>query len=506
MKTRPSEYTDSGSLSGSLSSSPSGSPPDRFSSSPEGKPAGSPSGKNETRGVQILQGDPKKAIIKLAVPMMVAMSVQTIYQLVDTYWVSGLGSDALAAMGFVFPFFFISMALSNGLGIGGGAAISRRIGARDKAGADNVAVHTIIIMLLLVLAFTLPFYAFAPQIFTLVGAGKTTGLAVAYARVIFLGSLVVFFTNVANSILRAEGDSKRAMQAMILGAVLNIILDPIFIYTFDMGIAGAAWATLLSLGISSLMMLNWLFFRKDTFVSFNFKDFSFGKDIIKDIFNVAIPASAQQLSMSLTMLVMNLIIVAVSSTDGVAIYSTGWRVATIAIAPLVGIATAVISVSGAAFGARDFEKAEKAHTYATKLGLLIESGVAAFTFILAPQIAAIFTQAEEAAHIAPDLTHFLRVICVFYPTVSLGMLSTSFFQGVGKGVNAFVANLLRTIVLTPLFAALFAFNLEMGQVGAWWGIVAGNAIGAGVTFIWARLYLNGILKAESPGRPLEQSA
>ncbi|HIH75650.1 MAG TPA: MATE family efflux transporter, partial [Methanosarcina sp.] len=448
-----------------------------------------PEERPDTKGVKILEGDPKKAIIKLAVPMIVAMSVQTIYQLVDTFWVSGLGADALAAMGFVFPFYFISMALSNGLGIGGGAAISRKIGARDKIGADNVAVHTIIMMLLLVLVFTIPSYLFAPQIFSLAGAGKTTVLAVAYARVIFLGSIVIFFTNVANSILRAEGDSKRAMHAMVLGAVLNIVLDPIFIYTFKMGIAGAAWATLLSLAVSSVMMFNWLFFKKDTFVSFDFKDFSFEKGIVNDIFRITIPASAQQLSMSLSMLVLNLIIVNVSNTDGVAVYSTGWKVATIAIAPLIGIATAVVSVSGAAFGAKDFEKAKTAHTYSVKLGLLIEGGVAAFTFIFAPQIAAVFTQTEGAAHIAPDLIHFLRVICIFYPSVSLGMLSTSFFQGAGKGVSALTANLLRTIVFTPLFAAFFAFNLNMGQVGAWWGIVAGNAIGAGITFIWARLYL-----------------
>jgi putative MATE family efflux protein len=458
----------------------------------------------ETKGVRILEGDPKKAIIKLAVPMIVAMSVQTLYQLVDTFWVSGLGADALAAMGFVFPFYFISMALSNGLGIGGGAAISRKIGARDKAGADNVAVHTIIMMLLLALIFTIPFYVFAPQIFSLAGAGKTTALAVAYARVIFLGSIVIFFTNVANSILRAEGDSKRAMYPMVFGAVLNIVLDPIFIYTFKMGIAGAAWATLLSLAISSAIMLNWLFFRKDTFVSFDFKDFSFQKDIVSDIFRIAIPASAQQLSMSLSMLILNLIIVNVSSTDGVAVYSTGWRVATIAIAPLIGIATAVVSVSGAAFGAKDFEKAKTAHTYAVKVGLLIEGGVAAFTFIFAPQIAAVFTQTEEAAHIAPDLIQFLRIICIFYPTVSLGMLSTSLFQGAGKGFSALTANLLRTIVFTPLFAAFFAFNLDMGQVGAWWGIVAGNAIGAGVVFIWAKLYLSTILKTGPVHKPLEQ--
>ncbi len=90
-----------------------------------------------------------------------------------------------------------------------------------------------------------------------------------------------------------------------------------------------------------------------------------------------------------------------------------------------------------------------------KVGLLIEGGgVAAFTFIFAPQIAAVFTQTEEAAHIAPDLIQFLRIICIFYPTVSLGMLSTSLFQGAGKGFSALTANLLRTIVFTPpLFAA-----------------------------------------------------
>ena len=449
----------------------------------------------KNKGVDILLGDPKKAIIKLAIPMMVAMSVQTVYQLVDTYWVAGLGADALAAMGFVFPFFFISMALSNGLGIGGGAAISRRIGARDKEGADNVAVHTMIMMLILVLAFSIPFYIFAPEIFTLAGAGKTTGLAVAYARVIFLGSIVVFFTNVANSIIRAEGDSKRAMKAMVLGAGLNIILDPIFIYTLGLGIAGAAWATVFSLAVSSLLMFNWLFFRKDTYVSFDFRDFSFKKGIVKDIFRVGVPASVQQLTMSLTMIIMNLLIIAVSDTDGVAVYSTGWRVATIAISPLMGIATAVVSITGASFGARVFEKAETALSYSIKLGLLIETGLGILTFAFAPQIAAVFTQADTAAHIAEDLEIFLRILCIFYPTVAFGMLSSSFFQGAGKGINALIATILRTIIMTPLFAALFAFTFNMGENGIWWGLVVGNGIGAMITFVWARMFLNSTINS-----------
>jgi putative MATE family efflux protein len=443
----------------------------------------------KTAGVTMLLGDPKRAIIKLAVPMIVAMSLQTIYNLVDAIWVSGLGADALAAIGFVFPFFFLAMGLSNGLGVGAGSAISRRIGARDKLGADNVAVHTLIMMLLLTVLFTIPLYAFTDELFVLIGAGKTADMAIAYAHVIFAGSIFIFFTNVANAILRGEGDARRAMYAMALGAGLNIILDPVFIYSFRLGVAGAAWATLVSLAITSFIMLNWLLFKKDTYVSFKFSGFHFDKDIVKDIFRVGLPASVMQLSMSLTMVIMNLIIVMVGNTDGVAVYSTGWRVVTIAILPLMGIATAVVSVTGAAFGAHAYEKVSIAHLYATKVGLVIETVIGVATFILAPQIAMIFTHSAGAAHLAPELILFFRIISLFYPSVSFGMLSSSLFQGTGKGMYALAVTLLRTLILTPLFAVLFAFNLELGLVGVWWGLVAANITGPAVAFAWARLYI-----------------
>ena len=448
----------------------------------------------KTKGVKTLLGDPKKAIIKLSLPMIAAMSVQTIYNLVDAIWVSGLGADALAAIGFVFPFFFLAMGLSNGLGVGAGSAISRRIGARDKPGADNVAVHTIVIMLLFAVAFTIPLFALAHDIFALIGAGKTAGMAVAYGRVIFAGSILIFFTNITNSILRSEGDARRAMYAMALGAGLNIILDPIFIYYFGLGVAGAAWATLISLAVSSIIVLNWFLFKKDTYVSFSFSEFKWSKDIVMDIFRVGLPSSVMMLSMSFMMLIMNLIIVMVDNTDGVAIYSTGWRVVSIAVLPTMGIATALVPVSGAAFGARSFEKVSIAHLYAVKIGFLIEAAIAVATFIFAPQIASVFTQAEEAARIAPGLTTFLRIISFYHPTISFGMLSSSLFQGTGKGINALIVTILRTLILTPLFTVVFGLNLGLGLVGIWWGLVAANAVGVTVAFSWARLYIRGLMK------------
>jgi len=125
---------------------------------------------------------------------------------------------------------------------------------------------------------------------------------------------------------------------------------------------------------------------------------------------------------------------------------------------------------------------------------MMETAIAVATFIFAPQIAAVFTQAEAAAHIAPDLTIFLRIICLLYPTISFGMLSSSVFQGTGKGLNALLVTVLRTLILTPLLAVIFAFNLGLGLVGIWWGLVVANTIGVKVAFSWVRLYIRGLMK------------
>ncbi len=454
-----------------------------------------PSPKIETEGVKTLLGDPKKAIIKLALPMVVAMLAHTVYNLVDAIWVSGMGADALSAVGFFFPFFFMAMAIATGLGLGGGSAISRRIGAGDKRGADAVAVHTIIIMLLAAVVFTIPLFIFAENILLRLGAGRTIGMALPYAKIMFAGTTIVFFVNIAASILRSEGDARRAMFAIILGSGMNIVLDPIFIYTLRLGVAGAAWATILSLFVTSVILFKWLFLKKNTYISFSFRGFRFKREIVRDIFRVGLPASAQQLSMAFTMLVINLILVRIGGTDGVAVYTTGWRVATIAILPLLGIATAVVSVTGAAFGQHAFTKLNTAFMYALKIGVLIEVFIAIPTWLLSHQITAMFTRAEAAARIADDLVVFLRIMCLFYPLAALGILSSAMFQGTGKGMNALIATIIRTIVLTPLFSVVFAIILDRSLPGVWFGIAVGNTVGSTVAFFWAKAHIRSLMSA-----------
>ena len=217
-------------------------------------------------------GDPKKAIIKLSGPMIAAMFLMSTYNIVNAIWVAGLGSDALAAVGFVTPLFMILMGLSNGLGAGVASLISRRIGAKDKTGADNAAVHGLLFVIILSAVFTVPLMLLTGPIVTLFGAGETAGLATQYGQIVFLGMALLLFTNIAYAILRAEGDAKRAMYVMGASSILNIILDPLLIYSAGMGIAGAAWGMIVSLMMTSAVLLYWFFVKRDTYVTISCRD------------------------------------------------------------------------------------------------------------------------------------------------------------------------------------------------------------------------------------------
>jgi len=150
-----------------------------------------------TEGVKILLGNPKKAIRKLALPMIVGLSAQMVYNIVDAIWVSGLGADALAAVGFFFPFFFLLMALATGISVGASSAISRKIGSRNKRDADSVAIHSLIIGGIVAIAVSLPFLIFIDKLFAVMGAGEVTKMATAYARILFAGSIFIFFSSIA---------------------------------------------------------------------------------------------------------------------------------------------------------------------------------------------------------------------------------------------------------------------------------------------------------------------
>jgi putative MATE family efflux protein len=446
-----------------------------------------------TEGIALLMGDPKKAILRLSGPMIVAMFLMSTYNIVNAIWVAGLGSNALAAVGFITPLFMILIGIGSGLGSGVASVISRRIGAKDKVGADNAAIHAILITLVLSIVLTGPLMLLTGPIVALLGAGDATGLATDYGRIVFLGMVLILFTNIAYAILRAEGDTKRAMYVMGASSVLNIVLDPLLIYGAGMGIAGAAWGMIISLVAVTCVMLYWFFAKRDTYVTLSYRDFSWDKKTVRDILGVGLPASFEFFLMSVLAIFINSLLVATAGTDAVAVYTAGWRVVFFAIIPLIGISTSVISVAGAAYGARKYERIRTAHTFSITLGIAISLVISAITYLFSTQIAVIFTYAPDSAHLAPDIALFLATMCLFYPFVPPGIMSGSIFQATGRGMTSLAITVMRNLLFIAVFAYLFGIVLGFGEHGVWWGIVAGDVLGGTVAFLWARYYISRLI-------------
>ena len=459
----------------------------KFFSFPEQKKACST---GDTQGVTILTGDPKKAIISLSGPMIIAMLLMSSYNVVNAIWVVGLGSDALAAIGFVSPIFMVLIGLGSGIGAGVASAIARRIGAGDRNGASNGAVHALFISLILSAIITVPLVIFAEPIAILFGAGETAGLAAAYGQVLFAGSFFILFVNIAYGILRAEGDAKRTMYAMVAATLLNMVLDPILIYGLGLGIAGAAWGTIISLAAVTVVLLYWFFIKKNMYVCFSRQVFTPCRSVVSDILNVGIPASVEYMLMSVLCIILNLILVIVANTDAVAVFSVGFRIVSYGIVPIVAIGTSVVSVVGAAYGARHYEKIRVAHTFSILIGIALALCVSLLTWVFAYPIASIFSYSQESAHLYPSIAAFIGVMCLFYPFVPLGLLSSSVFQGVGKGPTSLFLTFMRSLVFAAVFAYMLAIPLGMGEQGVWWGLVAGEILGGLLAFAWARMYIS----------------
>lgn len=441
------------------------------------------------RNVNILLGDPRKAIIKLSIPMMIGNLVQTLYNVVDGIWVAGLGSSALAAVGLFMPFMMILSALAMGIGIGGGSAISRAIGAGSREKAGNAAGHTIVVGELIGISIALLMFPFLYSIFIIMGASPSiSSLAAGYGRLIILASPLIFISSLGNAILRGEGDTKRAMYVMIASSLMNMVLDPIFIYYLNLGVNGAAIATDISIAFSALVIIYWLVFKKDTYVQFNLKHFSHDWKITKEILRVGIPSSLAQITMSFTMIILSAIVIMAGGDYGMAVFSGGWRIVMLAVVPLFGIASAVISVTGAAYGAGDAEKLKTAYLYAVKVGTLIGLVTGSAAGIFAPQLAYIFSYSSPS--LEKGIVEFLRYVVFYFPGIASGMLTSSMFRGVGKGSYSLAITLLRAFGLQILLAYIFGILLLHALAGVWIGIVVANIIASFIALLWGLRFIN----------------
>ena len=294
----------------------------------------------------------------------------------------------MAAIGIVTPLFIIIIGLGIGLSAGVNSTIARFIGKGDLKNAGNSATHGVILSIIVSVLIPGLIILFLDPLLIAIGGTNVLGLAHEYGVYIIAGGFTIIVQNIYCGIYRSENKGVKATLPIGVAAALNIILDPIFIFNLNMGVSGAAIATVLANFVGLLMYLYWAYIKKDTTI--DVKNYSRNISIYKDIISVGIPASAEQIIMSLFSMVVNIILVMVATTDAVAVYTTVWRLISIGIMLPVGFGTGGISVFGALFGARKGDEIMDSFKYIHKIGFI---GCIAMTIILAalaPYLALLF--------------------------------------------------------------------------------------------------------------------
>ena len=421
-------------------------------------------------------GDPRKSLIAMVVPIAIGMIVQSLNNFVDAIWVSGLGTAALAATGVVFPFFFILIGIGNGLGVGASQAIARRIGVGDKEGASRVAAQVLVMGVIVGFVITAVFALFPEQIFSAAGAGDYIDETMEYGVPIMVCSPIYMLSFIFSALLRSEGDARKSMTIQIAGVVVHLVMDPVLIFGLGLGLEGAAIASALSALMAAGIAVRY-YRRGDMYVTLSFRGFRFDRELDRDIMRVGLPASLEMILISISTLFMNLIIESVDPVNGVAIYTTGWRILDLLMVFAVSFGSALVPISAAAYGQRSYERIKAVYVYALKYGIALMVTIAIVAIVAAPVLVHMFTYTGSAEALAEEMTRFVRIGCLFLPFCMVGILTSSLFQSVGKGLWSMGATMLRNFLRIPLCYAMVPM---MSLTMIWWGVTAGEIIGTTV--------------------------
>lgn len=374
------------------------------------------------------------ALMALGIPIMIGMLINALYNLVDAYFVGGLGESPMGAISIVFPLGQVVVGLGLMFGNGAASYLSRLLGRGDRDTANKVAstalYSSVIIGAIIIILATI----FIKPILTLLGATDTIlPYALVYARIYVISCIFNVFNVTMNNIVASEGAAKTTMCALLLGAVLNIGLDPIFIYVLDMGVAGAAIATAISQFVSTLVYLTYVLRKKSAF-SFRFQEFSPSKQILTEILKIGIPTLTFQLLTSLSIALINR---AANGYGDATIAGMGavTRVTSMGTLVVFGFLKGFQPIAGFSYGAKKFDRLREAIRtsilWSTVFCIVVGLLMALFSTQIISQFANGNAEMISVGKKSLSANGFSFVLFGFYTVYS------SLFLALGKGAKGF---------------------------------------------------------------------
>ena len=429
-------------------------------------------------------------LMSMAIPPMISMLIQSLYNIVDSMFVAKIGEDALTAVSLAFPVQTLIVACSVGIGVGVNSYISRSLGREDQEGADSAVAHGLLMAAFVAVLFIIAGQFLLEPFFRLFSDDPAIlADAITYTNICLTFCAGSFIHICIEKVFQSTGSMIFPMLLQALGAITNIILDPIMIFGLfgfpAMGVKGAAVATVI--GQHTAMLASLLVFLLGKFaVRLDLRNFHFSWKMIRDIASIAIPNSCMNALGSVLVMGLNSILIGFSNT-AVSLFGIYYKLQTFVFMPASGLTQGAMPIMGFSYGAGNGKRLQ--HTLSISLRVcFVIMAVGCVLFMAAPEwLLGLFDASEEMLAIGVPA---LRIISVSFLPAAIGFILPTMFQSMGQGGYSLIVFLLRQLVITLPAAAILSG--PFGLTGIWVSFILAESIAAGV----ALLFYNKLRKAD----------
>ncbi len=436
----------------------------------------------------LFEGPILKSLIVISTPIILGNLLQTVYQLIDTFWVGRLGEEAVAAVSLGAPVLFLLLSLGMGFTMSGTIFVSQYNGRKDTKSTALISGQTF--MLTLLLAFVVSIIGWEGSEFILSKLTSDPAVlapAVDYLKISFLGLPGVMLFMVFQSLLRGVGEVKLPMYLVMGTVILNIFLDPLFLFGNEwlgvpaMGVKGVAWATLITEYLSAIIGIIILYTKKsEVSLRPHLSDLRLRVEWVKKIFRLGWPSSIEHSTRSIGMFIMTFL-VAMFGTTAVAAYGIGGRLLMFVIIPAVGFSIATGTLVGNNIGAKNFQRAKDISYMGIKVGFWALMGIGILLFFFAKQISGFFVPGETA--VIEMSARFIKIMALSFGFIGAQMGIMGTLKASGMTRLSLLVAVFQTAVLL-LATTLLSFVFDMGVDGVWWAYPISNFVVLGLAFFF----------------------
>ncbi|SEW13237.1 MATE family efflux transporter [Halobacterium jilantaiense] len=432
-------------------------------------------------------------MVELAWPIVVIQLLQVAYNLADTFWLGQFSGNAVAAISLAFPLVFFLISVGGGFTTAGSILVAQFTGADSEGSAGKVAAQTLGFVVSLSAVLGVVGHFVTGDMLALLPADPETAALVVpkaaeYMEVFFLGMPALFGFFVFSSLMRGYGNTRTPMIVMFVSVAINVILDPFLIFGYgpfpEMGIAGAAVATIFARAVAAVIGVYVLFYTNagpEIELSQFYPDFS----MISRIVRVGTPSAAEQSTTALAMITLTAMVASFPPAV-VGAFGLGNRLISLVFLPAMGLGRATNTMVGQNLGAKNTERAERAVWLAAKFAAAVLFGVAIVAAVFPEPIVSVFLApgSENAAEIIDYGTTYLRIRSVEFVFVGILQVMLGAFRGAGNTKTSMVISMIALWLGRVPTVYVFAFVLGWGATGIWVGMALGNIVGAIAAALW----------------------